>query len=303
MSTTLTSLGLGSSPRYFEPRVLSENYAAGIELEIEGISSTALRENLSSDFWNLTTDGSLRNGFEIVAKRGHSGVKLEKAVANLSSALALTPPTLSERCSTHIHLDVSDMTAQQLINLLCLSIVFEHCMFNLFGSGRGSNNFCLTTDSGTQNYDSLVDIISSGASLRSIAGNYDWAKYAAIGLYRLRDLGTVEYRMFEPLITQEEYFRALEFLFALKREAMNMRCPQDIIDFKKINSLEATFRRLFESEVYNEELEQDLERGVRTLNDILTAVRVLEEVQRERQKYEALIEQAREQIFTIERGI
>jgi len=283
----------------FEPKNLSERFAVGIELELEGVHNTP---DLNRTFWECVPDGSLRNhGLEIRCANPLSGAKLEKAIADLDECLANMPYEISERCSTHIHLDVTDMNGQQLLNFLLLSSMFEHLLFRLFGNTRLSNTFCMAVDSGTTNYDNIVtfgrDPTVSGAV------DITWSKYAGISLNRLRDLGTVEFRMFCPITTKESYTRVLEFLFALKREALSMETIQEIILYKKSHTLGDVFSRLFPNEGYSAEYDRLLERGVQVTNDLITSIELNEYISTQTMGLHQQINLLDNQIEELQRGV
>jgi hypothetical protein len=296
-NNTLKELGYGSSVSEHPPsNVFNAPYSVGIELEIEG---SPTRQGFPTIF-EMTNDGSLRNGgVEVRCRRPISGRKLEVGVNKLCSWLETSGYSLSERCSTHIHLDVTDMTPQQILNLVCISVMLEPVMFKLFGNTREANIFCMRTDMGTTNYTNIIQCLSMKEHLCHIS----WSKYAAVGLFRIRDLGTVEYRMFTPIVRAYDYIRVINLLFAMKHQAMTMPSPKDIIDVKVKTSLHEMFAMYFPEMQYLEEYESLLETGVRTLNDILTTVDVIEIVDSKTVKQKEIVKQAKKQLELIERGI
>jgi len=238
---------------------------------------------------------------EIKCAKALSGVKLEKAIVDLDECLANQDYTISERCSTHIHVDVSDMSGQQVYNMLLLSSMFEHVLFRLFGNTRLSNTFCMPVDTGTTNFQNIARL-GGNPTIESIMGT-TWSKYAGISLNRIRDLGTIEYRMFCPMVTSEAYFRVLEFLFALKTESMGMESAQEIITYKKAHSLSDLFTRLFPNEAYMEDYEALVERGVQTVNDVLVIAELSEYTKVREKKINKEIRVLSNELDTIERGI
>lgn len=271
-------------------------FFAGIELEIEGNPSN---EGFPRA-WVWEGDGSLRDGgVEVKTRRGLRGRALESAVSRMCSWLAGSGYRLSERCSTHIHVDVNDMNHQQLTNFLCLGVMLEPLLFRLFGNTRTANTFCMSTDTGTTNYDNLVDVVSGQKRIESIS----WSKYAGIGLRRILDFGTVEFRMFCPIVTEEKYTQVLSLLFGMKAAALTMESPGSLIDFKLSSTAETLFRRYFPNESYSQDFEPLLERGIQTLNDILTSAEVVRIVKERSKKYETLKQAADRQLQELRGGI
>jgi hypothetical protein len=257
---------------YKNPIDLPNNYAVGIELELEGVTQPP---DLDRRLWTTVSDGSLRNnGTEIICARPLSGSDLERGLGDLESSLMNLEFDLSERCSTHIHIDATDMTVPQLLNFLILSSIFENSLFTLFGAERRANTFCLSVDRGSSNFDNICKL-GTDPCLSALM-DVRWSKYAGISLNRIRDLGTVEFRMFSPLTKKAEYMRVLRFLFAMKQEAMTMGSIQEIITYKKAHSLSELFGRIFPDEAYSEGFEEDIENGIQLANDIIVAIELEE---------------------------
>lgn len=294
---TLQQLGIGRP--YDKPDssgLFNHNFRAGIEIEVEGMSSVEEKPQK----WDATTDGSLRNGGrEYITRNGFSGVDLERALTNMDKFFRDNPPTLSERCSTHIHIDVTDLTQKQIVNFLCLGVMMEHVLFSLFGNTRTANTFCLSTDTGTTNLYNIVAAMQKPEDLIHMT----WSKYAAIGLKRIRDLGTVEFRMFSTVINKDDYVRILNTLFAMKAAAMEMESPQQLVDVKLTQGMSGIFGLYFPEVTYSEEYEHLLDRGAETLNDIITAAEVVRISSERAKKYKTIIKQADRLMREAQQGI
>ena len=159
----------------------------GIELEVENI-----HEPLSiSNYWRIDSDGSLRNyGVEFIStpmKAKH----ILPAMQHLTSKLYLhNKPTFTSRCSIHVHLNVQDLTWHQIYCLVLLYSIFEKHFFNVAGTKREENIFCVPLYKSTQ----LNCLTKLKASLT------DWSKYTAFNLGPIYGsnhsgcLGTIEFR-------------------------------------------------------------------------------------------------------------
>lgn len=242
----------------------SNLFFAGIELEIEGIDEDVPDTNPSN--WQLVSDNSLRNGgIELITNGPKCGKNLDICLRDLEESLLNINYDISERCSTHVHIDVSDMYLSQILNFILLSCIFEDVLFTLFGSTRKSNTFCLSTKDGGTNLQNLFDTSENIDYLV----DRRWSKYSGISLNRIRDLGTVEFRMFHPITKYEDYKRVLTFLFAMKAEAIAMSDIEEIISYKKANSLIELFSRLFPEEEFLPSFEKDIESGIKIVNDVI----------------------------------
>ena len=286
-------------PQYFAPKELTQRYAVGIELELEGVT---IPPDLNSSMWSVVSDGSLRNnGTEIVCAKPLSGMLLEKGLDDLECSLMNLDYTLSERCSTHIHLDTTDMTVPQLVNFLVLSAIFENSLFTLFGAERRANTFCLSIDRGSSNFEHLCRL--GAMPVPEQLFDIRWSKYAGISLNRMRDLGTVEFRMFHPITKKADYLRVLKFLFALKTEAMNMESIQEIITYKKANSLSDLFSRIFPDEAYTEAYEVDIENGIQLANDMITSIQLSQIIIDRTDHIHSEIDELQDQLSTLSGGV
>lgn len=164
---------------------------AGIEIELENITDT----NLNTAYWRSITDGSLRNrGREFVFNGAHGGSDLFLACVELDTFLGRQNPDGNWRCSTHVHVDVRELTAVQLKNIIITNLVYEKLLFRLSGFHRYSNNFCSAFGFAQQQLQLLAANWNreGEAFMRNIAGG--WDKYSALNLRPLASFGSIEFR-------------------------------------------------------------------------------------------------------------
>lgn len=110
----------------------------GIEIEMESCPNSAELTRALKPFWSAVEDGSLRNyGLEVVSEPLF-GEDLSISLDHLASSLEDNGirPTFSHRTSVHIHMDVGDMTAEELTRLILLYIIFEPLLYNYVGEKR-----------------------------------------------------------------------------------------------------------------------------------------------------------------------
>lgn len=279
----------------------------GIELEIEG---GPVLSNLDRKIWDIKNDGSLRDGgIEVVNRRPVSGVLLDKALCNLESSLKDSGYSVSERCSTHIHMDCSNLTFLELRNFLSCCIVFEPVLFNTLASERVGNNFCLPTDSNTQMVSCICNLFQQCEAPSSTdefinTALTGWPKYSAISLGRLRDLGTIEFRLFNAMTTKEQFVRVLHFLYKIREFSVNaIESPQELIDFKQVNSLRDLYRSCIGYDPETPDIDPLMEQGVQLLNDILISSEVSVIVDKQRRHYEQRMETLRTELELAQRGL
>lgn len=111
----------------------------GIEIEVESI----VRNQPNVPSWKCVHDGSLRNnGQEFIFAGPTCGIKAVTALRELDKALCNnTGAECNDRTSTHVHVDVRDLTPKQLKTFLLLSIMFEEVFMRKTGN-RANNSFC-----------------------------------------------------------------------------------------------------------------------------------------------------------------
>jgi hypothetical protein len=154
--------------------------ATGIEVEIEDVRNPTVDPGL----WRFTNDSSLRNGIELISHPLENGEILSALSALDIFYKRNSGAVFSHRCSIHIHLNVSQITYEQLIVMLGFYLTVENLFFAAFFPHRKGNNYCypLANTQMTQN-----DISRRRLSRET------W-KYAAVNCYHLMDFGTLEFR-------------------------------------------------------------------------------------------------------------
>lgn len=167
----------------YDYQIVNKNYLFGIEVEVENIQVA----KATGSYWHIVNDGSLRNrGYEYVSKP----LKMKRVELALKELDAILPPTrdFSGRTSVHVHMNVRDITFEDLKSILLLYIVFERSIYRWIGHGRDKNIFCLPLyDTGYLN--SLDTFL---VSPHTAANN--WNKYTGLNLAPLSQKGTIEFR-------------------------------------------------------------------------------------------------------------
>lgn len=182
-------LGMGTpappkpSPHFITPTRF------GVEIEIE---DTIL--DLETPLWKVERDGSLRNGYEYLFSGPLDGDKGYQALMQYHEAAKdnLGSDNMGHRTSIHIHIDVRDMTMEQVFTMTLAYISMEAILFEYLDNPFRENNiYCVRL----QKMRRFLDHLQTGLH----SANYEYLitdKYTAYNTSRLRDLGTVEFRMF-----------------------------------------------------------------------------------------------------------
>lgn len=130
--------------------MLQETALIGIEIEVENI-----REAVPiTHYWNSKEDNSLRHfGVEFTSIPLRAK-QVEYAMNHLYENLyKYNDPAFSPRTSVHVHLNVRDMTWEQIKTFVLLYSIFERHFFLIAGSAREKSIFCVPLYKSGQLYD------------------------------------------------------------------------------------------------------------------------------------------------------
>lgn len=194
----------------------------GLEWEWEQAESLALALNRTKgakEYLSVKTDGSLRDqGYEIVTVGdGLFGKDLTCAIEEMDRLVKACPkgtPVCNYRTAFHAHIDVRDMEAEEVHNMLFLYSLLEHPLFEWVGNDREFNNFCVPW----YRADGILDAFRSMANPDAILVNRvnGMQRYAALNVQSISKYGTIEFRHMQNS-TDEILTRQVEFIkFAMR---------------------------------------------------------------------------------------
>jgi len=161
----------------------------GVEVELEHVDY--YDKHLSNSVWKAMNDGSLKERGKEFVTRPIRFKFLEIELMRLYEVILAHKVT--DRCSTHVHMNVRDMSLYQLRNFIALYMVFEKSMFNYSGN-RWRNIHCVPM---------CNDISRTREFVRSLeVGHvaFGWSKYSACNLSPIYGgdgsdkIGTIEFR-------------------------------------------------------------------------------------------------------------
>ena len=164
--------------------VSSPDLVVGLELEIESWDG----DNEYRGF-EFKEDNSLR-GNSIEAVTRPTKVKyLHHLLTGFFDHNKITESNYSERCGTHVHMNVSDLTEDQLATFCMLYQVCERLLFTYVGDDRDKNIFCVPWEQAGISYDLLHNLRT-----RRVDFGRSWRKYTALNLVPITSFGSVEFR-------------------------------------------------------------------------------------------------------------
>lgn len=247
----------------------SEDFAipdnrVGIEIEWEGVNrpielTRSVVETLGRHYWDVKTDGSLRNnGVELYLVEPIFGRDLAKAIESVDVIAQEIKPSISSRCSVHVHVDVRDLDLQELFNFLFLYLVFERTLVKYHGKGREKNIFCLPYYIAPGNLPQLghiggVDLEGEGLYIAQDILQRNCYKYSAFNMRALFDFGSIEFRHMGGTTSSKEIREWVNVILSLKREAQLITShPWRFLDWYKTTNLMEVARRIFRTEQFAE---------------------------------------------------
>jgi hypothetical protein len=159
----------------------------GVELEIENLSEE--RRSYMVPGTTYHEDGSLRNNGGEYVTHPCKMRELEYVLTNFFARGQFNENNYSERCSTHVHVNVQDFTYDMIMSLVLLYQLFERVLFSYVGHGRDKNIFCVPW------YDTmLVNILDKQDLNQFLSAAGGWQKYTSLNLLPMSTQGTVEFR-------------------------------------------------------------------------------------------------------------
>lgn len=278
---------------FIEPRTI-----IGVEVELEGMHvasgfannglprRTDSAEGFSYDsdnngikfgvgYWNIKSDGSLRvGGVEFVTKKLF-GKDLSLALDELHDYLvANTVPnsTPSDRCSIHIHLDVTDLNKNEYARLLIDYAIFENVLFHYCGADRKENLYCLPfakSDDFKRTLSHILTSVNKDIDFRKYVNGFP--KYSALNLRATSTYGSLEFRLHGGTHDMMRVKEWINIIMCLKKNcrgntAHNLH--REISRYGVTNYLEKVFGHYHRILDYDD-CESDVIEGLRLAQDII----------------------------------
>lgn len=247
----------------------------GIEIEVEG----ARLIGNPIPYWRAVNDGSLRGeSQEYIFKNPQPYHRVPVLLNILKDKMEKNKSIIipSERCGLHVHINVQQMTEQQVLNYATLYLLFEDLMVNYCGEDREGNFFCLRV----RDAEYLLQGMISAQRLCSLFNlQHDNFRYASINLSAIQKYGSVEFR---ALRTPKDFLKAIpwvEMLLLLYKNSLQFSHPRKIVEqFSQLGPKEFLNKTLEQhSKLFNNKrLEQTLFEGIRRIQDIAYVVGVIQ---------------------------
>lgn len=228
----------------FPPIIAASEALVGIEVEVEGVKNTMVAKVPAG--WMATQDGSLRNHGKEFVSDPLQPEAIKSALTTLFIAMRFgqrSSVNFSWRTSIHVHLNVRNLTVEQIANIFLVYSIFEDEFFEFVGPDRRQTNFCVPWCE-TSASSILSDFFLGKINLKDLTAL--WQKYSALNLRNLTGLPVGD---FPPDEVKKSRKGTLEFrhLGGTKEPSKILHWINLILslyNFAKSNSLDHTIKAL-----------------------------------------------------------
>lgn len=260
----------------------------GLELEIEGVNLPGFIDYttpVTAVAWKAENDGSLRGeNHEYITNGAVKIVEVEGALSALWMAFSKNGSKLqlSNRCSTHVHLNCSMLSPKPITSLICLYAIVEEAVTHWCGESRVSNPFCLRIVDSSSTVETWEDYLS-GDRVEFSNG----MKYNSLNLKPLFNMGSVEFRALRGADNPDIVLKWVNFLWALREEARTtyqnpLKLAQDVSARGVLGVIEGIvdkhglqdfWKEVRDHELNGHMLDQTLRRGFLLIQRLLFSVK------------------------------
>lgn len=181
----------------------------GVEVEVEGAGMGVM----APTGWDVTTDGSLRNGG--LEFRSRSPWLLDTCLrrgSELYEVIDRNALDTNVRCGIHVHVNCLDYTPEQVGGILATYCIVEPLLFKMCGDTREQNNYCVPW---YRAYDDASLYVQAMFGLSGPSGVRSACKYSALFIEPLRRFGTIEFRQAPTWQSYGEYEEWLKVVDAI----------------------------------------------------------------------------------------
>lgn len=224
-------LGRGFGPFLGEPHpyLVDSNTFVGIEIELEEYAEHQRPDDFK--LWAVVKDGSLRprdTGVEFITHGPYTGVIGSEIIEALDSFNKLIEfnkenyghlPTVSDRCSVHVHINAGDVTLPQLRKWIIVYLILEKVLFEYCGEDRYYNNYCMPLLTNIPVLQRIIDRNSNALHLNALIKTA--TKYDAFNMASLGQKGTIEFRHHPGCYDTARILEWVNLLLCIKKYAQH----------------------------------------------------------------------------------
>jgi len=261
-----------------DPTLPLPHNKVGIEIEIEKVSPSTLHNIANKGLWKVEMEPSLRGASGELISVPVFGKDIERALTHMEAEFKkVSKPEFNARTSLHVHIEVVDLTKEELIRFILLYTALELVLFRLCDETRQNNPYCLPTwmSEGIKiDTAQLIQLIEEGNAHNVKRYLSRWAKYCAMNLNNIVGIGTIEFRQYHGTVNKKEIMDWVNILLSIKKYAKESMTkyndfPEVVSGFMPQEYLIAVFGNELAEKLRSFTLADDLLQGVRCAQDIL----------------------------------
>lgn len=254
----------------------------GLELEVERCDKTMeVYQQELSKLWDVKTDGSLRgrnnghgggivgNAFEFISKPAELKILIPE-LKEFFGKTKFSDENYSDRCSVHVHTNITNLTVHQVGTLFLTYSVVEDVLFKFVnhykvldprGKYRDTNIYCVPWNQCRYNANMMQKMFSDVDYTFK-----QWQKYTALNILPSRTLGTVEWRHLHGTADMEKLELWLNLIGSIFKYSTSVSFEEAMGVIKTLNDNSAYqqyFNNVFGQYLpYTPDIAKELEAGV-----------------------------------------
>lgn len=260
--------------------LIDSNTYIGVEVELEGVATKGIKEDC--ELLRHTHDYSLRGALcgELLFDCPLKGGDVVTALTALETYVLKyeTVPIRSSRTSTHVHIDVRDLSIDQLRNFIIVYLSTERLLSTYCGKAREENIFCVPIYKSSKLVKSLSLLFEESEiglnRMTNLLGAFsDSIRYGALNFNSLWKHGTLEFRMLRGEYEANKIIEWINILLSIKKYAINatteeIQAPNHLFSTNCEVYVDAIFGEYANTLKYDG-YEHDIVKGARVAHDVM----------------------------------
>lgn len=201
----------------------------GLELEVE--CGEPFPEERG---WDIHNEDSIEGGLELVTRHPTNMKNLVDRIAVLEEWISTLPQQTRDRaednyrCSTHVHVGVSDLTLRQVYNVMGLWYLFEDYVVGTQPASRYTSAFALRASASKILHSQL-----GKPNFINYADFYEW-KYFALNWVSVANRGTLEFRFLPLILDTRKLCFWVDFFVTFVESSKDKDIHKIILDYQQI---------------------------------------------------------------------
>lgn len=240
----------------------------GIEIEVEGEHIP----KINNEIWRTEEDGSLKSieNCEYVLNNPVKRYEIDKVIKNLTDIWKDNNTVIHEshRAGIHVHINVRDLTLDEVIAFALSYYIVEDILIDFCGEDRVGNLFCLRSSDAEWVLIHLKHCLETD-KIKEL--KTDAIRYSSLNYKALLQYGSLEFRGMRSTRKLLYLKKWVKLLLALKDYSIGKN-PKDIIFEYSIKGAKGFYQDIFGGDnaiiKFKDEFENSMSDGIRRIQDI-----------------------------------